>query len=307
MASKFISGALSGGRNTLDVPVAALAGLSVAFVAFAAPSDVLADLIGSTGIASLIPAAEPPLGMRARIGIGAAGAVLVFAAAFLLLRWLDRFGSRGAERVDEAEQEVEPPRLRRRDFHPDAAPRPPLSAASELGEPEAEDVLELEATSKPEPEPEYHAQVDHQPEPDYAREPYLAEPEPEPEPEPEAEPAHGVSPPAPRDWFDEEMPDIVEEPLPAALPRVPAPVPAAAPPAYGHSIPELLDRLEQGLARRRSEEPPPAAAPTPVPQPAPSGAAEPVQSEPPQVFPEAADNRLQSAINSLQRLAARPD
>ena len=60
------------------------------------------------------------------------------------------------------------------------------------------------------------------------------------------------------------------------------------------SIAALMDRLEQGLARRRMIEPAPAA---------PAG--------PPQVFPEApepaepADDRLQSAIASLQRLAAR--
>jgi hypothetical protein len=48
-----------------------------------------------------------------------------------------------------------------------------------------------------------------------------------------------------------------------------------------------MERLEQGLARRQQR----SAAPKP-----------PIA---PQVFPEAKDDRLQSAIDSLQRLAAR--
>src|SRR5688572_1097829 len=89
-------GALQGG-SAIDVPVAALAGLSMAFLAFAAPADLLADLIGSSGLPAILPAAQPPLGLKARIGIGAVAALIVFALAFILLRWLDRFGSRAPE------------------------------------------------------------------------------------------------------------------------------------------------------------------------------------------------------------------
>ena len=140
-------GAFQGGRNSLDLPVAALAGLAVAFVAFAAPADLLASLVGASGLPALIPAAEPPLGLKARVGLGAGGALIVFAAAFLVLRWLDRFGARRAEQAEEAAAELEVPRLRRRDIHPDAPARMPLLAVHELGEPEL--VLD-----EPEPEPE---------------------------------------------------------------------------------------------------------------------------------------------------------
>jgi hypothetical protein len=56
-----------------------------------------------------------------------------------------------------------------------------------------------------------------------------------------------------------------------------------------------MERLEQGLARRRFTPPQPAAAPTErvVPQP-------PSANEP-------SDDRLQSAIDSLQRFASRQD
>lgn len=227
-ASRGIGGALQRGGNALDAPVAALAGLSVAFAAFAAPAEMLDELVRAAGVARFIPAAEPPLGFDARIGIGAAGAVAVFAITFLLLRWLGRFGGRRVP-ADHAEVEfdVEMPRLRRRDFHPDAAPRPPLFASAELGEPEPETV------------------------------PLEAEAEPAAQAEPVAE---------------------------AAAPPAPAPTPV-----HGHSIGELLERLEQGLARRRVAAEPSAAAP------------------PAEMFPNAADDRLRSAIDSLQRLAARQD
>lgn len=232
MASRFIDSALPGGRNTLDVPVAALAGLSVAFLAFAAPAELVGEVAAATGLAGLLPG-ETPVGASARIFLGAAGAVLVFALAFLLLRWLDRFGASRTRAAEEAEAQDEPPRLRRRDFHPDAPARRPLLAGHELPEPDL--------------------QVD---------------PEPEPKPVPEAEP--------------EPVVELVEPEKPRR----------------SNSLPELLERLEQGLARRRAEAaaPAPTAPAAPVPQP-----------EPPQVFPEAADDRLQSAIDSLQRLAARHD
>ncbi len=266
MASTFLS-APKGGSKNFDVPVAALAGLSVAFAVFAAPPDLLAELIRASGLPAILPAAEPPLGLNARIAVGAAGAIVMFAFAFLLLRWLDRFGRRRADR-DEAETEAEMPRLRRRDFHPDAAPRPPLFAGSELGEPE------LELTQEPEPETEV-----------------------EPAPEPELQ----LTPRLRRAWLPETPAETAEEP--AQEPEIepspepfPAPVAKEVPRAQYGSISELLDRLEQGLARRR-----PGAPAMPAPAPAEERAA------PPPVAANAADDRLQSAIDSLQRLASRQD
>ena len=252
-----------GGRSRLDLSVAALAGFSVAFLAFAAPADLLGGFVASTGLPSIAPAAEPPLGFRARIGLGAFGAVAVSVLVFILLRWLDRFGRSAASEPelvldpsDEAEAEA-PPR-RRRDFHPDAPARRPLLAAHELGEPDLNPWLPADPAPAAEPEPE---PVAVRPEP--VREPEIEQATTQPDP---------VPPPSP-------------EPMPAAVPVDRAPEPAPQPP-IGSSIPELMARLEQGLARRRA-----------VPSAAPGAS--------PSVFPEARDDRLQNAIESLQRLAGR--
>lgn len=250
------------GGHALDAPVAALAGLSVAFLAFAAPADLLGDMVAASGLPSLVPAAAPPLGFSARIGLAAAGAVGAFALAFLLLRWLGQVGTRPVGEATEADG-AEPLRVRRRDFHPDAAPRPPLFAVAELGEP----------APQAQPAPFAAAEVG---EPEPATEPeYLlereAEARPEPVPEPDRREAAGD-----HAWLPE--PDRAE----------PAP-----PPLIGTSIAELMERLERGLARRQSG--PPAAAPSNGATPRPEAA----------IVPDAGDDRLQSAIESLERLAAR--
>ncbi len=238
-------------RYALDLPVAALAGLAVAFAAFAVPSDVLAELIGVTGLPEVLPAAQPPLGTTARIALAAGGALTVFALAFLLLRWLDRFAA-SAPAVRPAP--AEGPRLRKRDGHPDAPAVRPISALRDFGEPASP--LAVKRRAEP-------AEAVEFPEP-FAPAP-IAEP-----------PAAFAEPPAAVAFAEPAEP--AEPPQPAA----------ASEPIRPPSLAELMARLERGLAERRSEpEPEPAARPSPP------------------VFPEAGDDRLQSAIESLQRLASR--
>jgi len=84
-----------------------------------------------------------------------------------------------------------------------------------------------------------------------------------------------------------------------SAPAVEAEAPAAfAPPPRDNSVEALLARLEQGMARRR-EEPVPQ-----IPESAPASLAPAVRQP---SMPEPADDRLQSAIEKLQRLAARRD
>jgi hypothetical protein len=235
------------GRNALDLPVAVLAGVAVAFVAFAMPGDLLTGLVSASGLPSLLAAAEPPLGLKARAGVGLAGALAAFVLVFALLRLLDRSGfEKPRPEAAPPPEEADLPRLRRRDVHPDAPVRRPISAARDLGEP------------APPPEPVKAAVTPV----------WLAEAQPEPEPAPPPEPIEAAATPV---WVAEAQPE-------------PAP-------AVEASLDDLMARLAQGLARRRTRQ-----AFTPQPQP---------PAPAPQVFPEAGDARLQNAIESLQRLAAR--
>ena len=228
------------GRNALDLPVAALAAFAAIFAAFTLPGDLLSGMVGASGLPSILPAAAPPLGLTARIAIAAAGAAATFGLVIFLLRLLDRSGFDIPQPARAAVGEDEELKLRRRDSHPDAPARRPISATRDLGEP-APPVRPKEAG------------------PVWMADPEAAEPVAAAEPVKRAEPVE---------------PAIAK----------PRPAPAAEPVT---SLPELMERLERGLARRAGR--PSAAAPQAAPK----------------VFPEAGDDRLQSALDSLQRLAAR--
>ena len=212
------------GGNAFDLPVAALAGLAAAVVAFVIPGDLLGQMVDATGLPSLLAAAEPPLGFKARAAIGIFGALVTFGLVFLLLRRLDRPAPRREEPQAASRDDV--PKLRRRDVHPDAPPRRPISAARDFGEPAPPPIEEARA-------------------------------------------------PTPV-WLDEaDAEELVLAPAPAAE----------------ASLAELMERLERGLAHRRTRQ----------------AFVQPPQPQAPQVFPEAGEDRLQSAIQGLQRLAARGD
>jgi hypothetical protein len=241
------------GRSAFDLPVAALAGVAVAVVALAMPGDLLDRLSEASGLPSLIGAAAPPLGMKARLALGVAGAGGAFIIVFALLRLLGREPARKAPAapVEIVEPGELPPRLRRRDVHPDAPARRPISAARDLGEP-----VPAAAEDRSPPVPESTPAAEIEPAPSETDSAHLRE----------AAPA------------DESARDMETAP--------------PTPPLAGASLDELMRRLEQGLARRRAGHRAFARAPhSRVPA--------------PQVFPEAQDARLQSAIDNLQRLAAR--
>jgi hypothetical protein len=263
MSGRSISGVTRAvGRNSLDLPLAALAALAAAFIAFTLPADQLSRLVGSTGLPSVLSAAQPPLGMTARLGLGATGAVAIFALVYLGLRLLDRQPKRKARNDALLVPVEEAPRLRRRDFHPDAPARRPISASRDLGEPDlANDEPASPLWLAPaEPEDSIVDQAE----------------ETEPKPEESEEPA--VWPEAVVDCPDPGIPSTAEC--------------AASAKSSTTSIQELMARLEEGLARRRPAEP------------VADEAKLKVQVDP--VAPaEAQDDRLQNAIESLQRLASR--
>lgn len=221
----------------IDFAVPALAGFAVVFTAFAAPVDLLEGAVAASGLPSLIAGAAPPLGGKARILLGLGGGAAVFALAFALLRLIDRLTARPPRAVPVLVEEPAP-RVRRRDFHPDAPPRPPVSAIREFGEPAPPRAPRAASGDRP-----IATIVGEE-----------AMPAPQPASAPAAEQA--------------------SEPAPAASP------------SRADSLADLMARLERGLVRRAAARRP--AAPRAAPQ----------------VFPDRSDDRLASAIESLQRLAA---
>lgn len=118
----------------------ALAALSVAAV----PGAMLEQAVSASGLPAVIAAAEPPLGMTARIALALAAGLVVAGVARLLLLVILGDSAEGAA-VEARDDAPAPPSIRRADAHPDAPPRPPLLATRDLGTP----FLEVRAGGKP--------------------------------------------------------------------------------------------------------------------------------------------------------------
>ena len=109
-------------------PALAIAGgLLIAVAMLVLPTALLERLVVASGFPSVIAAAQPPLGLTARIALGLilGGGFMAFACIALSLLFGDRtLNLAKAGTV-----------LRGTDIHPDAPPRPPLFAARDLGTP----------------------------------------------------------------------------------------------------------------------------------------------------------------------------
>lgn len=118
------------------------AGACAVLASLVLPGALLEDMVLASGIAAFVPAAEPPLGMTARLCIGLFCGGLIALIAWMglsaLTAWLDSRAAVGPE--GEAR-----PTVRRADAHPDARPRVPLRA-SDLDMP----TLDPVATAQPE-------------------------------------------------------------------------------------------------------------------------------------------------------------
>lgn len=259
----------------MNLPFAPLAAAALGVVVAAGvalmPAPMLEGLVSDSGIASVVSAAEPPLGMTARaaIALGTGGVVAVFAwlALFIL------FGTRGLTigSVKAAAPEAAKPVIRRADAHPDANPRAPLLATRDLGEPFHRDPVPepaqpaVEPLFAPPPQPEpvavRHAVPEEQPLPEDLGQPLSAfDPGAIPE-APRPAPDH-LAPlrRRPAVFDDSERFEIFElTPIRRAPPPRPAPAPVPAPrpreeamarPETDATIHALLDRLEKGVVRR---------------------------------------------------------
>lgn len=259
-------------RFSLDLPMAALAALSVAFVAYAMPDAFFAEAVAGTGLPAILPAAAPPLGQTARLSVILAAALGTFVLIWLVLRAIGSRPSESPARVRSIEVPADPPRLRRADFHPDAPSRRPLFAGLDLGEPTPAETPDLPRFLVPEPAEEAE-EVEVPEEWLELTEAEMVEPEIEDIPHVEA--------------FEDEPEAAEAEACPEE--EMACPPPAATADERVPSIPELMERLEQGLLRRQMRE-------TRV-------AAEPVIEAVP--FDDPVDARLRSALDDLQKMAAR--
>ncbi len=193
------------------------------------PVDALEALVWRSGVAALVPVAQPPLGATARavlaLGSGVLGAAVVWSALYLL------FGS-GGFLVTPKRREDGVPVVRRADAHPDAPPRRPLSAA-DLG-------LPMRAVVEVEHEMPIPADLDQ---PLAAFDPHAMLPVPMAP----VRPVAALAPPAPPseriDTFA--LPPVVVSPVEHAPP---APRTSSEP----VSIEALLRRLEDGAGRRHA-------------------------------------------------------
>lgn len=115
---------------------AALFGLGT----LAAGTTAIERVVLALDVASLIPAAAPPLGMTARVlvagGMTVLGSVLGFVLAWLAAAPVRRAqAAKTAAAAETSAFEPEMPAFRARDLHPDAPVRAPMAAHEELGEP----------------------------------------------------------------------------------------------------------------------------------------------------------------------------
>jgi len=245
-------------------------GVLVALATLAIPYGLLADIVVRSGIAAFIPAAEPPLGLTARIIVGVfaggAAALIAWFASSALLMWRD---SRGEVEVGER-----PPVVRRADAHPDAPPRAPLLATRDLGMPYRAkgEAVETEAIVA-----DVHAAAPEDPADAFDID--LPELPPEPviamgAPAPPVETIAAIMPPA----VKAEAPRPTPQPLPADLDQPLSAFDPGAIPDLPRTPPPPLTPLSRGPALAEGERfetfelhppvrPTPASTPVPAPQP----------------------------------------
>lgn len=279
----------------------ALGGLAAALLILWIPVGLIEMVVASSGLSESLPAAAPPLGLKARLLL--AGFVALMAVGLMgLMRRQDqadeqegrRLRVQGARKMGFAFSKLTAlargraapvddaiPSLRRADAHPDAPARAPIFASRDFNG------LDIFAR------------------PDAIRRPLAIHPEPEQD---AIVPSAGlVMPSAPLPIAEEELPQptFLRPAAPVAEPE--AGQEAAAPaapldpiPTQGLSITELTQRLERGLAER-SRAPVADAGTVRVIADMPVTPAVPVRD----MVAQDADDALRAALGALRNMAGR--
>jgi hypothetical protein len=115
-------------ERLLGPSAAALLGAASAFFCFAMPAALVSGLVGALGL--------PPAVAESRLALAICLGLAVAAATWFGFAALDRAGRPHASSFGALEGEADlAPVLRRADAHPDAPPRRPIFAGSDLGTP----------------------------------------------------------------------------------------------------------------------------------------------------------------------------
>lgn len=128
-------------RHYVLPAVAALVGLGVAIGIATVPSDVLNAAVDRGGFSDVLPAAASPIGTTGRTILALVAGALIAACGFVpqakawLLDRADAFARKPRASARASGEKEHAPVIRRADAHPDAPPRRPIRAASDLGDP----------------------------------------------------------------------------------------------------------------------------------------------------------------------------
>jgi hypothetical protein len=208
--------------------VSVLFGAVAAILVAATPHAMFQNLVSATGLPSVLPAAAPPLGDKAKILAIIFSGLATMAGLWLTLTPLSsmiRPKHTAEAMLDDDAEGLPSPRLRRADTHPDTPARRPIFADQELGTPLMSDELVLDA-------PVLEAEI----EAPLATPEALAAPVAEPEATTKIEPVVVE-------------PVVAEVPEPIAEPKKPTKADAKQD-ADDDSISGMMRRLEGGLNRR---------------------------------------------------------
>lgn len=222
--------------------VAAALVVTVLALVMAVPEWRLESVVVDSGLPAILPAAAPPLGMTARAAIAFFGAVIVGGAGWVVATLAVRHWPRRPARRLRRAAKLE---IRPSDAHPDAAPRPPVHASRELGDPLWQERVRIAPAASGLPIAPVVAEPVERPLPINLDLPLAAF-------DPDAIPAEPLPLPLPKPRFaaHERIETFELTPPPAARQPRPVPEEAIVAPATDATIQGLLARLEIGVARR---------------------------------------------------------
>jgi hypothetical protein len=310
------------GISPLDLAMAAFAAGSVGFVVYVMPNASFERVVELSGLPLVLPGANPPLGMTARLAALAFTAIGTFVLVALVLRSLGKGAKRPQPKLqpklqgrsEPEEIDIPLPKIRRADAHPDAPARRPIFAGLDLGAPfdaatfeqqhpveqdlagrqdeefvlGEEDLhyppLEAEEETTPFPEDELHYPVVEEEEVEEEAEASEAVEAAEGAEATEERPLPSFIAPQEEEAGSDE-PEAGEPDTSSTAPEAPE-----ADENGQDSISHLMQRLELGLVRREGSG---------------SGPVMPFAQSPVGETPNQMDHRLRSAIDDLQKLAAR--